>query len=123
MWISGPVLDTDDASTLARFYERLLGVEITELEDGWARLRSPARDMKIEIQHEPLYAPPVWPHVEGAQQMMIHLDVMVDDLDAGVAWALECGATVAPAQPQRHGWHVIMLDPSGHPFCMCRAAQ
>jgi hypothetical protein len=44
----------------------------------------------------------------------------VDDLDAGVAWALESGATVAAHQPQRPDDHVIMLDPEGHPFCMCR---
>jgi hypothetical protein len=52
--------------------------------------------------------------------MMIHLDVLTDDLDAGVAWAIECGATVAEAQPQKPGDHIIMIDPSGHPFCMCR---
>jgi len=120
MRISGPVLDTDDAPALARFYERLLGWPITELEKGWARLRSPAGDTKIEIQHEALYAQPVWPPVEGEQQIMIHLDVMVEDLDAGVAWAKECGATVADAQPQKPGYHVIMVDPAGHVFCMCR---
>jgi predicted enzyme related to lactoylglutathione lyase len=122
MRISGPVLDTDDPLALARFYERLLGWPITELEDGWARLRSPAGDMKIEIQHEELYAPPVWPPVEGEQQMMIHLDLLVEDLDAGVAWALESGAKVADAQPQKPGDHVIMVDPAGHVFCMCRGA-
>jgi hypothetical protein len=26
----------------------------------------------------------------------------------------------AAHQPQRRGDHVIMLDPEGHPFCMCR---
>src|SRR6476620_10346830 len=109
MRISGPVLDTADVITLTRFYERLLGWTVTELEgDGWSRLRSPAGDMKIEIQYEALYEPPVWPPVDGEQQMMIHLDVLTDDLDAGVAWALECGATVAAAQPQKPGDHIIM---------------
>jgi hypothetical protein len=124
MRISGPVLDTDDPVTLARFYERLLGWPISELEgDGWARLRSPAGDMKIEIQYEARYARPVWPPADGEQQMMMHLDVLVEDLDAGVAWARESGAIVADAQPQKPGDHVIMLDPAGHPFCMCRGTM
>ena len=132
MRISGPVLDASNAAELARFYERMLGWTITELEgprpghpddDGWARLRSPDGTLKIEIQWEEHYVPPTWPPVPGEPQMMMHLDVLVGDLDAGVAWALECGAKIAPAQPQKPGDHVIMLDPAGHPFCMCRYAR
>jgi predicted enzyme related to lactoylglutathione lyase len=129
MRISGPVLDTSDAAGLAKFYERLLGWTMTECEgprpgnppgDGWARVRSPSGDLKMEFQWEEHYTPPVWPPVPGKQQMMIHLDIIVEDLDAGVAWALEVGATVAEQQPQKPGDHLIMLDPAGHPFCMCR---
>jgi predicted enzyme related to lactoylglutathione lyase len=129
MRLSGPVLDAADPVQLARFYEALLGWTMTECEgprpgyppeDAWARLRSPAGDQKIEFQWEQHYTPPVWPPRPGEQQMMIHLDVIVEDLDAGVAWARDVGATVAEHQPQHHGFHVIMLDPAGHPFCMCR---
>lgn len=131
MRVSGPVLDTDDVPSLTRFYERLLGWAVVELEgprpgypegDGWSRLRAPDAGMKIEIQYESQYVRPVWPPVAGAPQMMMHLDVLTPDLDRGVDWAVELGATVAPAQPQRPGDHVILLDPSGHPFCMCRDA-
>ena len=48
--------------------------------------------------------------------MMMHLDIAVEDLDRGVAWATELGATVAPTQ-FRDGIRV-MLDPAGHPFCL-----
>jgi hypothetical protein len=58
----------------------------------------------------------VWPPVQNRQQMMIHLDIGVEDLDAGVAWALEIGATLAGHQPQE-GLRVL-LDPAGHPFCL-----
>lgn len=47
--------------------------------------------------------------------MMVHLDFAVDDLDAGVARALELGARLADHQPQ-DGVRV-MIDPAGHPFC------
>jgi catechol 2,3-dioxygenase-like lactoylglutathione lyase family enzyme len=125
MRISGPVLDTDDARRLAHFYERLLGWTITELEgprpgyppeDGWARLRSPDGTTKIEIQWDAQYRRPVWPSVPGEQQMMIHLDVAVDDLEAGLAWALNAGATLAEHQPQPNLY--VLLDPAGHPFCL-----
>jgi hypothetical protein len=131
MRVLGPVLDAADAVALAKFYERLPGWTMTECEgprsgyppgDGWARLRSPSGDSKIEIQWEQLYTPPTWPPVPGEPQMMVHLDIAVEDLDAGVAWALDAGATVAEHQPQQGDNHVIMLDPAGHPFCMCREA-
>ncbi len=48
--------------------------------------------------------------------MMIHLDIEVDDLDDGVAWAIEAGATLAEHQPQDDVR--VMLDPAGHPFCL-----
>jgi len=125
MQVTGPVLDAADVVGLAKFYEQLLGWPITELEgprpgyppeDGWAKVRSPAGDLKIEFQYEQHYKPPVWPPVPGEQQMMIHLDIQVDDLEAGVAWAVAAGATVADDQPQQDVR--VMLDPAGHPFCL-----
>lgn len=125
MRITGPVLDTDDPIGLARFYERLLGWEVVEQEgprpgyppeDGWAKLRSPSGDMKIELQYEQHFVRPTWPTAAGEQQMMMHLDIGVADLEAGVAWAVEAGATVAAHQPQQDVR--VMLDPAGHPFCL-----
>ncbi|NND74378.1 MAG: VOC family protein [Ilumatobacter sp.] len=125
MEITGPVVDAADPLGLADFYARMLGWPIVEREgprdgfpprDGWAKIRSPDQPMKIEFQWDATYSPPVWPTVEGEQQMMMHLDIEVADLDAGVAWAVEQGATVAAHQPQE-GVRV-MLDPEGHPFCL-----
>jgi hypothetical protein len=125
MRISGPTLDAGDPIALGEFYERLLGWPIVRREgprpgkpssDGWVMLRSPAGDYKIEVQWEPHYRPPVWPTVEDQQLMMMHLDIGVADLDAGVAWALAQGARLAEHQPQP-GVRV-MLDPEGHPFCL-----
>ena len=59
---------------------------------------------------------PVWPPQEGAQQMQLHLDLQVDDLDQAVAYAVECGAELAAFQPQERVR--VMLDPAGHPFCV-----
>jgi hypothetical protein len=48
--------------------------------------------------------------------MMAHLDIAVEDLESGIAWALEAGARLADFQPQAHVR--VMLDPVGHPFCL-----
>ena len=125
MRVSGPTLDAADPIALAEFYERLLGWPIVRREgprssdqatDGWAMLRAPGGDHKIEVKWEAHYRPPVWPAVEGQQLMMVHLDIGVSDLDAGVTWALAQGARLAEHQPQ-HDVRV-MLDPEGHPFCL-----
>lgn len=125
MTITGPVFDAADPVALAKFYEQLLGWTMVACEgprpgyppeDGWAKLRSPTQELKIEFQWERHYVPPTWPPLDGQQQMMMHLDIEVDDLDVGVAWAIEAGATLADHQPQE-GVRV-MLDPAGHPFCL-----
>jgi catechol 2,3-dioxygenase-like lactoylglutathione lyase family enzyme len=131
MEVSSVVIGAPDPSTLVAFYQRLLGWTVAPQdgprpgyppEDGWAMLRQSegATGLRaLSIQWEPDYVPPVWPPVAGAQQMMLHLDIAVEDLDAGVAWALEAGASLAGHQPQEHVR--VMLDPAGHPFCLFRA--
>ena len=137
MRISGPTLDATDPIALAEFYERLLGWPIVRREgprsgnpptDGWAMLCAPAGDLKIEVQWEPHYGPPVWPSTEGEQLMMMHLDIGVDDLDCGVRWALAQGARLAEHQP--HPDVRVMLDPEGHlsassptTHCNCRSPR
>lgn len=124
MRVAGPVLGSANPLALAEFYSQLLGWPITDRESAdsgetsqdWARIRSPSGDQKLEFQYEPDFAPPVWPPVKGEQQMLVHLDIGVEDLEAGIAWALEAGATAAEHQPQQ-GVRV-MLDPAGHPFCL-----
>ena len=61
------------------------------------------------------YTPPQWPGQQVPQQM--HLDVIVDDLDAAEAAVLELGATKPEHQPGTT--FRVFLDPAGHPFCLC----
>ena len=48
--------------------------------------------------------------------MMGHLEIRVDDLEAGSDHAQACGATLADFQPQKDVR--VHLDPDGHPFCI-----
>jgi catechol 2,3-dioxygenase-like lactoylglutathione lyase family enzyme len=110
------VLDSPDAQKLAAFYERLLGWSRYEDEPDWVTLRAPDGGAGLSFQTEPEYLPPVWPSGTREQQMMAHLDIKVDDLDAASAHAVALGATVADFQPQDHAR--VHLDPAGHPFCL-----
>jgi catechol 2,3-dioxygenase-like lactoylglutathione lyase family enzyme len=110
------VLDAPNASELAAFYRRLLGWEVRSDEPGWVTLRAPGGGAGLAFQYEPLYVRPTWPAASGDQQMQAHLDIEVDDLEAGCAFATEAGATLAPFQPQDDVR--VFLDPAGHPFCL-----
>jgi catechol 2,3-dioxygenase-like lactoylglutathione lyase family enzyme len=112
----GAVLEAPDARALAEFYAGLLGWTIAKTEPGWAAVSPPSGVAYLGFQTSPEYVPPVWPAVDGAQQMMMHLDIEVDDLDAAVADAIAAGATLAGHQPQDDVR--VLLDPAGHPFCL-----
>lgn len=116
MRISATVLDAPDPRALGDFYARLLGWTVVDSDATWTTVRPPAGGTGLSVQLEPGYVPPVWPAVPGVQQMMSHLDIAVEDLEAAVAWALGTGATLADHQPQDNVR--VMLDPAGHPFCL-----
>lgn len=109
-------IDGADAHELAAFYCRLLGWEPTLTEPDWVLVRDPAGGTGLSFQAEADYVPPVWPQQRDQQRMMLHLDIRVDDLEAGTRHALDSGATLADFQPQ-DGVRVF-LDPAGHPFCL-----
>ncbi|WP_329083671.1 MULTISPECIES: VOC family protein [unclassified Streptosporangium] len=112
----GVVLDAPDAQELARFYVRLLDWKITKDEPGWVTIAPAEGVTYLGFQTSPDYVRPVWPPADGSQQMMMHLDLEVGDLDGAVAHAVETGATVAAHQPQKDVR--VLLDPAGHPFCL-----
>lgn len=115
-------LDCKDPHALAEFYAALLQWEIPFHDDTWACVGAPGTKQGmypgILFQRNPAYVPPVWPEASEAQQQMAHLDFAVNDLEAAVQHAVRCGATVAAIQFS-NDWKV-MLDPAGHPFCLCQ---
>ncbi|MCH5321269.1 MAG: VOC family protein [Eubacterium sp.] len=111
------MVDCDDEIKLQRFYGELLGWEMCEL---FARpaVRSSNGIVFLFIE-EPDYVPPVWPEKIGKQQKQMHFDFQVDDVEEAVEKAIELGAV--KADEQYGGEHfVTMLDPAGHPFCLCK---
>ena len=114
--LTGINIDAPDPHALAEFYAQLLGWEIGRAEEDDVWLRPADGGRGIAFQREKAYQRPTWPAGPGDQQMMMHLEVMVDDLESAVAHAVAIGATVADFQPQQDVR--VCLDPAGHPFCL-----
>jgi len=110
-------IDCADAHEMADFYARLLGWVATIREPEWVLMRDPAGGTGLSFQAEPGYRAPEWPEQPGGQDKMLHLDIKVDNLDSAVAHALASGARLAEYQPQPRVR--VLLDPAGHPFCLC----
>jgi predicted enzyme related to lactoylglutathione lyase len=106
------VIDCPDPGALAAFYGEMLDWKV-DAQSDWADIRS--ENGCISFQPVEDYTPPVWPGQVVPQQM--HLDVVVDDLDAGEAAVLALGATKHEHQPGTT--FRVFLDPAGHPFCLC----
>ena len=117
----GVVLDAADCRALAHFYSGLLGWEIASESDGHCTLGPTSGVAYLATQTSAGYVAPVWPNTEVHQQMMLHLDFEVSDLEAAVAHAVELGATEATFQPQTNVR--VLLDPEGHPFCLYRGSD
>ena len=119
--LSNTVLGTPDPPALAAFYLALLGWEYRdedhESDDTWVVIKPPGgQGVGLSFQLEEAHVPPAWPAGREDQQMQLHLDIGVDDLDAGVARAEALGARQAAYQPQDDVR--VLLDPAGHPFCV-----
>lgn len=117
MKLKAIVLDSDDLKGLAAFYVKLLGGELKSCNEAYATVAFPGSDVLYYFQQAEHYTCPVWPEEAARQQQMIHMDYVAEDREQAVRHAVACGATVAPVQFLEDS--TVMLDPAGHPFCIC----
>jgi len=117
---AGPVMrlfavtiDAPDASALARFYADLSGMEVTYDGPEGAFITGGGKSLMFQQVSE--YNAPRWP--EPAYPQQAHLDLIVDDLDAGEDRAVERGARRQSAGGERYR---VFTDLAGHPFCLIR---
>ena len=104
------VIDCPDPAALAGFYSELLGLPITYRTADFVVIARDDTTSGVAFQLAPDHQAPRWPDPERPQQ--IHLDVMVDDLDAAGRLVLALGAT------RLDGPTHVYADPAGHPFCL-----
>ncbi len=103
------VIDCRAPQVLAGFYSRLLGWPVTYQSDNFVVVAVNDTSSGVAFQLAPDHRPPRWPDPAYPQQ--IHVDVMVDDMNAADAEVVRLGARRLP------GDHVY-ADPAGHPFCL-----
>ncbi|MDD2361852.1 MAG: VOC family protein [Oscillospiraceae bacterium] len=109
-------IDCPDTKILREFYA---GLTNWDQEFHWTALVS-ENGMNVHFMQSDFdYIPPVWPEEPGKQQKQMHFNFQVSDLPSAVEETIKLGATKSATQ--YGGEHfVTMLDPVGHPFCLCR---
>ena len=135
------VLDCPRPRELAEFYRELLGYtyrpgdeppapgQPDERGGDWLVLRpdgdSGGTGRNLAFQANAEYVPPVWtpgPDRPGDQQMMLHLDMCVRDvesLEAQRTRALGLGASeLLDRSDDEEEPLYVFADPAGHPFCI-----
>ncbi len=111
------MVDCEDEKKLQKFYSELLGWEMCEL-FGRPAVRS-STGIVFLFTEEQDYIRPKWPEENGKQQKQMHFDFQVDNVLEVVEKAKMLGAVKTKSQYGGDDF-VTMLDPSGHPFCLCR---
>jgi len=101
--INGIVVDTTDLDTLARFWSRMLDLEVTRREKDWVSL-GPHLALQLVAESKQV-------------KNRVHVDLVADDFDAATALATELGAT--PAGEVREDLWQVWQDPEGNEFCIC----
>jgi predicted enzyme related to lactoylglutathione lyase len=114
-------IDVDDLARAERFYCEGIGLQVGRRFDGWLELVGAGA---------PVYLLPkaggtkVSPQAEqtrdyGRHWTPVHVDFVVDDLDAAVRRAVAAGATLErDATTHAYGELALLADPFGNGFCL-----
>jgi catechol 2,3-dioxygenase-like lactoylglutathione lyase family enzyme len=107
------VIDCPDPAALAAFYSELIGLLVTYTSEDFVVVAVSDRTAGLAFQLAPEHQPPTWP--DDAVPQQIHLDIMVDDVDAAAERVLAIGARRLGSRGERAD---VYADPAGHPFCL-----
>jgi predicted enzyme related to lactoylglutathione lyase len=116
-------VDVDDLEKAIDFYRAALGLTLKQrlFDDTVAELTGASSPVFLLKKDAGTVASPVTTSARdyGRHWTPVHLDVVVDDLDASVARAEAAGARLE-GDVQAYGWGRIafMADPFGHGFCL-----
>ncbi|MFF5128987.1 VOC family protein [Streptomyces syringium] len=101
-----------DGKALADFYAAALGWEVTQTFGDAAAMISDGTTAYVFYTAESFKAPN-WPDDE----LVFHLDLVFDDVEAAEQRLIGLGATKPDHQPGGKHW-TVLLDPSEQPFCI-----
>lgn len=111
--LSSVTINCPDTHELARFYADIADGTITFEHEEFATVRTPGG--RIDVQRVQGHRPPTWPGPGG--DPLVHLDFLVEDLDAAGERVQAAGATRCAHQPNAEHC-LVFADPAGNPFCL-----
>lgn len=114
VWVALAAIDFDcpDGEQLWKFYWQLADLTPQDV-NGMAPALVADTGLMILIQQVENYQAPTWPTQERGQQ--IHIDFHTDDREEMVKKAESLGADLKEVNKG----FTVLLDPAGHPFCIC----
>lgn len=110
--LDGVTVNAPDALALATFYAEIMDGSVVG-DVHWAAAHGP--NGLVTFQQVEDFRPPQWPGSEVPMQL--HLDFLVDDLEATGRRVVAAGATLLEFQPNADHC-LVYADPAGHPFCL-----
>lgn len=108
-------IDVPDGKAIAPFYAELLGLEVTYSGDEGAMVSAEGK-LPVCFQNVAEYQAARWPDPAFPQQF--HLDVEVEEIEAGERAVLALGAAKLPGGGGTVSGYRVYADPVGHPFCL-----
>jgi predicted enzyme related to lactoylglutathione lyase len=116
-------IDVNDVEAAVAFYGRALGLTPgRRFDDAWVELAG--GPCPIDLLENPPGGAPVPDDTRAVRDYArhwtpVHLDFVVEDLDAAVERAVAAGAKVErDVERRRWGRIVVLADPFGHGFCL-----
>jgi catechol 2,3-dioxygenase-like lactoylglutathione lyase family enzyme len=116
-------IDVPDLEAGERFYTRAFGlVPGRRLGEGFLELRGWPVDVYLLAKPPGTRVSPVAPSLGrayGRHWTPVHIDVVVEDIEAALSRALAAGATLeAPVSDEPYGRLALLADPFGHGVCL-----
>jgi predicted enzyme related to lactoylglutathione lyase len=116
-------IDVDDLDAGIAFYTKALGLTPgRRAGDAWAELLGAPAPLDLLAKPPGTAAFPTGTRALRAYERHwtpVHLDVVVDDVEAAVRRAVAAGAKVdQPIEQRSWGRIAILADPFGHGFCL-----
>ncbi|MFJ8976740.1 VOC family protein [Streptomyces sp. NPDC102282] len=109
-WV-GVTVDCVDVERVSAFWSVLLDRPPGPSRPGWVYLGR-HDDPQPRLVFQPVAEP-------NPGKVRLHLDVLVDDIDQGVAQVLALGGrSTGERHDHDEGVVVVMADPEGHEFCL-----
>jgi predicted enzyme related to lactoylglutathione lyase len=116
-------IDVDDLERAVEFYTQALGLEVGRRLDAYAAVELVGASSRIYLLAKPSGTAPSPNSLTRRNYKRhwtpIHLDFVVEDIDAAVRRAQAAGATLeAKTETLEWGRIALMADPFGHGFCL-----